>query len=236
MAKPDSITPSLLPELGPEAIEAGRLLFARPCDFYWGANSLDLLPEARLPEVAFAGRSNVGKSSLVNALTGRKTLARTSNTPGRTQQLNFFDLGGRLALVDMPGYGYAKESKTKIAAWNEVVRGYLKGRVPLRRVLVLVDSRHGLKPNDAETMEMLDRAAVAYQIVLTKADKIKPPELERTVAATAAALKKRIAAHPEVAVTSSEKGWGIAELRASLVPLAEPEAPRADPADAADRA
>ncbi len=220
MGKPESITPSLLPQAGPEAIEEGRLLFARPCDFYWGANALDQIPEPRLPEIAFAGRSNVGKSSLVNALTGRKTLARTSNTPGRTQQLNFFDLGGRLALVDMPGYGYAKESKEKIAAWNKVVQAYLKGRVILRRALVLVDGRHGIKPNDLETMEMLDRAAVPYQIVLTKADKIKPAELARTVEATAKALKKHTAAHPEVAVTSSEKGWGIAELRASLVPLA----------------
>ncbi|NYZ15871.1 YihA family ribosome biogenesis GTP-binding protein [Azospirillum sp. RWY-5-1] len=214
-------TPSLTRNLSDEQIEAGRLLFARPCDFVWGAATAGDLPEATLPEVAFAGRSNVGKSSLVNALTGRKTLARTSNTPGRTQQLNFFELGGRLRLVDMPGYGYAQESKEKVEAWTDMVRRFLRGRVTLRRALVLVDSRHGLKPNDLEIMTMLDQSAVPYLIVLTKADKVKPPALAETERKTAAALKKHPAAFPEVHTTSSETGSGIPELRASLAALAE---------------
>ncbi len=201
-------------------LEAGRLLFAKECDFVWGADALNQLPEADLPEVAFAGRSNVGKSSLVNALTGRKTLARTSNTPGRTQQLNFFNLGNRLKLVDMPGYGYAKESKEKVEAWNDMVRRFLRGRVTLRRALVLVDSRHGLKPNDDEIMVMLDKAAVPYVVVLTKVDKVKPNELDSVRRATEAALKKHPAAFPDIHATSSEKGIGIAELRASLALLA----------------
>lgn len=214
-------TPSLTRNLSDEQIEAGRLLFARACDFVWGAATAGDLPEATLPEVAFAGRSNVGKSSLVNALTGRKTLARTSNTPGRTQQLNFFDLGGRLRLVDMPGYGYAQESKEKVEAWTDMVRRFLRGRVTLRRALVLVDSRHGLKPNDLEIMTMLDQSAVPYLIVLTKADKVKPPALAEVESKTAAALKKHPAAFPEVHTTSSETGLGIPELRASLAALAE---------------
>ncbi|MCW2247310.1 GTP-binding protein [Azospirillum fermentarium] len=213
--------PSLTATLSAEEIEAGRLLFAQACDFVWGADRLDQLPEARLPEIAFAGRSNVGKSSLINALTGRKTLARTSNTPGRTQQLNFFDLGRRLLLVDMPGYGYAKESKEKVEAWNDMVRRFLKGRVTLRRAFVLVDARHGLKPNDDEIMKMLDQAAVMYQVVLTKADKVKPPALVTVKAATEKALKKHPAAFPEVHVTSSENGTGIAELRAVMAQMAE---------------
>ena len=222
MAKPTDIVASLQPFAEAEGLEAGRLLFARPCEFFWGASSQEQLPEARLPEVAFWGRSNVGKSSLVNALTGRKTLARTSNTPGRTQQINFFDLGGRLALVDLPGYGYAKESKTKVAAWNELVRDYLRGRVELRRALVLIDSRHGLKPIDLEMMGMLDRAAVPYQVVLTKGDKVKPTGLAKIRELTAGGLRKHTAAHPEGAITSAEKGWGIPELRASLATLAAP--------------
>ncbi|KAA0591778.1 YihA family ribosome biogenesis GTP-binding protein [Azospirillum lipoferum] len=202
------------------ALEAGRLLFAKECDFVWGANALNQLPEADLPEVAFAGRSNVGKSSLVNALTGRKTLARTSNTPGRTQQLNFFNLGNRLKLVDMPGYGYAKESKEKVEAWNDMVRRFLRGRVTLRRALVLIDSRHGMKPHDHEIMEMLDRTAVPYVVVLTKADKVKAADLDRIRRDTQVGLKKHPAAFPDIHVTSSEKGTGIAELRASLAALA----------------
>lgn len=214
------IRPSLVPDADPDAVEKGRLLFAQSCDFVWGTSQLSELPEATLPELAFAGRSNVGKSSLVNALTGRRTLARTSNTPGRTQQLNFFDLGGRLILVDMPGYGYARESKAKVEAWTALVRSYLKGRVTLRRVCLLIDSRHGVKPNDDETMRMLDQAAVPYQVVLTKADKVKSQDLDAVVEATAAALRKHPGAHPEVAVTSAEKGTGIAELRASIAALA----------------
>jgi GTP-binding protein len=213
------ITPTLLPGTDADAVEAGRLLFAQSCDFFWGAASLSDLPEAKLPEVAFAGRSNVGKSSLLNALTGRKTLARISNTPGRTQQLNFFNLGDRLVLVDMPGYGYAKESKSKVEAWTELVRSYLKGRVTLRRVCLLIDGRHGLKPNDVETMKILDQAAVPYQVVLTKADKPKPAELDAVLRATSAGLKKHPGAHPEVVVTSSETGAGIPGLRASLAAL-----------------
>ncbi|MGQ9365634.1 ribosome biogenesis GTP-binding protein YihA/YsxC [Azospirillum sp. ST 5-10] len=213
--------PTLTGGLDAAELEAGRLLFAQPCDFVWGAAVVDQLPEATLPEVAFAGRSNVGKSSLINALTGRKTLARTSNTPGRTQQLNFFNLGGRLQLVDMPGYGYAKESKEKVAAWTDLVRRFLRGRVTLRRACVLIDARHGLKPNDSEIMTMLDQAAVPYQVVLTKADKVKPAALAAVQARTLADLKKHPAAFPEVHPTSSETGAGIAELRAALARLAE---------------
>lgn len=217
---PTPNTPSIVSGFDEAALEAGRLLFAKECDFVWGANALNQLPEADLPEVAFAGRSNVGKSSLVNALTGRKTLARTSNTPGRTQQLNFFNLGNRLKLVDMPGYGYAKESKEKVEAWNDMVRRFLRGRVTMRRALVLIDSRHGLKPNDHEIMEMLDCTAVPYVVVLTKADKVKPAELDKIRRDTALGLKKHPAAFPDIHVTSSEKGTGIAELRASLAALA----------------
>ena len=161
----------------PAALEAGRLLFARECEFYNGSTKLETLPEAILPEVAFAGRSNVGKSSLVNVLTGRNTLARTSNTPGRTQQLNFFSLADRLTLVDMPGYGYAEAPKTEIARWTRLVDTYLRGRPSLRRVLLLIDARHGVKKTDEPVMKMLDEAAVSYQLVLTKADKLKPAEL-----------------------------------------------------------
>jgi GTP-binding protein len=210
---------SLTRGLTAEALEAGRLLFARDCDFVWGTAEIDQFPDAELPEVAFSGRSNVGKSSLLNALTGRKTLARTSSTPGRTQQLNFFNLGARLMLVDMPGYGYAKESKEKVAAWHELIRRFLRGRPTLRRALVLVDSRHGLKPNDEEIMTMLDQSAVPYQIVLTKVD--KAAGLDALVRRTEAALKKHPAAFPEVHATSSETGAGIAELRASLAALAD---------------
>jgi len=217
------IVPKLLPDAADgDAIEAGRLLFAGSCDFVWGAQTLSDLPEAGLPEVCFAGRSNVGKSSLVNALTGRRALARISNTPGRTQQLNFFDLGGRLRLVDMPGYGYAEVPKTMREAWTEVVKGFLRGRVVLKRALVLVDSRHGLKPVDQETMRLMDGAGVPYQVVLTKADKPKAGALAKVVEETAKALVKHPAAHPEVAVTSAETGRGIPELRAAVAALAEP--------------
>ena len=207
---------------GAEAVEAGRVLFAQDCRFVIAVAGLNQLPPGTLPEVAFAGRSNVGKSSLVNALTGRTTLARTSNTPGRTQQLIFFDLGGRLMLVDLPGYGYAKVSKSVVEAWNRLLRAYLKGRVGLRRALVLVDSRHGLKPSDREVMTLLDDAAVPYQVVLTKVDKITQPAMTATVAETEAVLKRHPAAYPAVRTTSARSGLGIAELRAELAKLAAP--------------
>jgi GTP-binding protein len=216
------ITPRLLPDADDAAaLEAGRHLFAQPCDFIFATGSLDMLPEAGLPEICFAGRSNVGKSSLINALTGRRTLARTSNTPGRTQQLIFFDLGARLRLVDMPGYGYAEVPKEVREAWTAVIKGFLRGRVPLKRALVLVDARHGLKDSDKEMMKLLDGSGVAFQMVLTKADKLKPPALRRALEETAKALVKHPAAHPEVVVTSSETGAGIPELRASLAALAD---------------
>ncbi|MFP6731769.1 MAG: ribosome biogenesis GTP-binding protein YihA/YsxC [Alphaproteobacteria bacterium] len=203
------------------AIEAGRKLFTQACNFVAGAATQDRLPPAGLTEIAFAGRSNVGKSSLINALVGQNSLARTSRTPGRTQQINFFDLGGRLMVVDLPGYGYARASKSDIAAWTGLVNSYLKGRVTLRRVMLLIDARHGLKPPDRDVMSMLDDAAVVYQIILTKADKTKPAALEATVAALAAELLRHPAAHPEVATTSALGGLGIAETRASIAELAE---------------
>jgi len=206
-------------------LEAGRLLFAQDCRFVWGATEETALPPGDLPEVAFAGRSNVGKSSLVNALTGRKTLANVSRTPGRTQQLNFFDLGGRLRLVDLPGYGYAKVAKSKVAAWSGLIRRYLKGRPTLVRVLVLIDARHGLKDVDLETLAGLDEAAQSYQVVLTKADLVKPAELAALVARVAQAVAGYRAAHPEVLLTSAATGQGIERLRALLAALALP-APR----------
>ena len=204
-----------------EAIETGRRLFTQACNFVAGAATADRLPPAGLVEVAFAGRSNVGKSSLINALVGQNSLARTSRTPGRTRQINFFDLGGRLMVVDLPGYGYARASKSEIASWTSLVDGYLKGRVSLRRVMLLIDARHGLKPPDRDIMTMLDDAAVVYQIILTKADKTKPAALDATKAATADELKRHGAAHPVVAVTSAHDGGGIADVRASIAALAE---------------
>lgn len=202
-----------------QALEFGRWLFAQDCRFVFGATNEAALPPGGLPEVAFAGRSNVGKSSLVNALTGRKTLANVSRTPGRTQQLNFFDLGGRLLLVDLPGYGYAKVSKSSVASWQRLIERYLKGRSVLRRVLVLVDARHGLKDVDRGVMEGLDEAAQSYQVVLTKADLAKPAEQEARLAEVAAALAKRRAAHPVVHLTSAATGQGIEGLRAELAAL-----------------
>ncbi len=201
-------------------IEKGRLLFAGPCDFVAGAMKAEMLPAPGLPEIAFAGRSNVGKSSLVNALTGRKTLARVSNTPGRTQQLNFFDLGGKLMLVDLPGYGYSQAGKQVAADWTNLAIDFLKGRPNLRRVLLLVDGRHGLKDSDLEIMEIFDASAVVYQVVLTKADKVKPEEAAARLAETQAKMSRRVAAHPVVLLTSSEKSIGIVELRAELAALA----------------
>ncbi len=201
----------------PEAeIEAARKLFAGPCDFMRGISTLDHLPSAALPEIAFAGRSNVGKSSLLNALTGRKTLARTSNTPGRTQQLNFFDLGGRLCLVDMPGYGYAKVSKTERDEWTKLIHGYLRGRATLRCVFILIDSRHGIKDSDLELMKMLDGTAVSYRVILTKSDKSSWEEIEKISAQIVEKLKKQAAAYPGIHVTSAERGFGVPELRAVL--------------------
>ncbi len=204
------------PEFAAAEIEAARVLFAAECRFVWAAATVDQLPPLGLPEVAFAGRSNVGKSSLVNALTGRKTLARTSNTPGRTQELIFFDLGGRLQLVDLPGYGYAKVSKSKVQLWTDTLFAYLRGRTSLQRVNLLIDSRHGLKDSDLQAMDLFDRAALSYQVVLTKADKPKPGELAAVMEETAAVLAKRPAAHPVIRPTSSLSGTGIPELRAEL--------------------
>ena len=206
-----------------EALEAGRLLFARECTFVMGVARIDDLPADDLPEIAFAGRSNVGKSSLINALTGRKTLARTSNTPGRTQQLNFFDLGGRLTIVDLPGYGYAKAPKGEVDRWNRLIRKYLKGRVGLRRLCVLIDARHGLKMSDRQVMDLLAEAAVAYQIVLTKTDKVKAADLVKRRAEIAVEIAKRAAASPVIMETSAVKGRGIPELRAALTELASSE-------------
>ncbi len=204
-----------------EAQEAGRRLFAGPCDFIAGAASLGSIPADALPEIAFAGRSNVGKSSLVNALTGRTTLARVSHTPGRTRQLNFFALGRRLMLVDLPGYGYADAGKREIEGWTRLTQLYLKGRASLRRVLLLVDARHGLKPADEPLMDTLDEAAVSYQIALTKSDKVKPRQLAAQLEALAASLKTHAAAHPTIHVTSAHEGTGIAELRAVLAALVQ---------------
>lgn len=207
------------------ALEQGRLFFARPWTFLLSVADLRGLPDFSGLEVAFAGRSNVGKSSLINALTGTKGLARTSNTPGRTQHLNYFLPGelesAPLAIVDMPGYGYAKAPKGLVEQWTDLVMRYLRGRPNLRRVYVLIDSRHGLKQNDLDVLGMLDKTAVSYQIILTKADKIKPPALRHLQDEVLGLLKTRPAAYPEVIATSSEKGVGIAELRAVIAALRE---------------
>jgi GTP-binding protein len=202
--------------------ERARKLFAGPIQFLKSAPELRFLPDPVAPEIAFAGRSNVGKSSLLNALTNRKSLARTSNTPGRTQELNFFDVGEpvQIRLVDMPGYGFAEAPKDLVRRWRFLVNDYLRGRAVLKRALVLVDSRHGLKPVDEDVMKMLDDAAVSYHLVLTKGDKVKPTALEAVLEATRAQAAKHPAAHPDILVTSSETGSGIAELRTAVLEAA----------------
>ena len=204
----------------PEEIEAARKLFAGPCEFVAGAASLESLIAISLPEVAFAGRSNVGKSSLVNALTGRRALARTSSSPGHTRQINFFDLGGRMMLVDLPGYGYAEAPKNEIRRWTASLRGYLRSRTTLCRVCLLVDSRHGIKEIDHPLMRMLDESGVSYQVVLTKTDKAEAGGLALIAERTAAELATHTAAHPEIHLTSALKRYGIAALRATLGSLA----------------
>lgn len=203
-----------------EDLEHGRWLFAQECNFLTAATRVDALPPPDLPEIAFAGRSNVGKSSLVNALTGRKTLARTSTTPGRTRELIFFDLGGRLRLVDLPGYGYARAPRHAVEAWTQLIEDYLRGRSNLRRALVLLDARAGLKESDEAALALLDQAGVATQTVITKADKARAVEMERTVAAVSAALGAHPAVAPACITTSARKGAGIPELRAALAALA----------------
>lgn len=201
-------------------LEEGRKLFSRPVTFMLGAVSLDGLPPPDLPEICFAGRSNVGKSSLINALTGQKSLARTSDTPGRTQEVNYFSADDRILMADLPGYGFARAPKDKVARWTRLVMSYLRGRPNLRRVLLLVDSRHGIKENDREVMDMLDSSAVNYQVVLTKIDKLKEAEREDVLARTREELTKHVAAHPDVLLTSSAKASGLDELRAEIARIA----------------
>ncbi|OEJ69249.1 ribosome biogenesis GTP-binding protein YihA/YsxC [Magnetovibrio blakemorei] len=208
-----------LDDFSPEELEVGRIMFAGECTFMLGAAGLGQIPDTDLPEIAFAGRSNVGKSSLVNALTGRKAVARTSHTPGRTQQVNFFDLGAKLIIADLPGYGFAKAPKDQVAKWTRLVNAYLKGRQQLRRVLVLIDARHGIKDVDRGIMKMLDGAAVSYQVVLTKTDKITAGQLEQLMAEIRIELAGHVAAHPIIRCTSSAKKIGIEDLRAELARL-----------------
>ena len=209
-----------------EAVEAGRKLFARECRFVAGAADEAALPQASLPEIAFIGRSNVGKSSLINALTGRRMLARTSNTPGRTRQINFFALDDRLMLVDLPGYGYAEASKSAVKAWTRLMQHYLRARASLRRVCLLIDARHGVKEADRPLMALCDAAGLSYQVVLTKIDKLGPEARSEAGAAVAAELARHAAAHPEIHATSAEKRLGIAALRATRAGFAEVALPQ----------
>jgi GTP-binding protein len=208
-------------EIAADDIEAARKLFAGPCDFVWGATSAENLPPQDLNEIAFVGRSNAGKSSLVNALTGRKSLARVSQTPGATRQINFFNLAGRLMLVDLPGYGFAKRSKSESDSWQEMIFAYLRRRSRLRRVALLIDSRRGVLESDSQVMELLDRAAVSYALVLTKADELKPTGHAGALEAAATQAAKHTAALAEVQLTSAFTGQGIPELRGHLAALAQ---------------
>lgn len=211
-----SFTPE---DFTPEQLDAAKVLFRQDCTFVLGVAKLEQLPLSDLPEVAFAGRSNVGKSSIINAVTGRKGLAKTSNTPGRTQQLNYFNLDGKLHIVDLPGYGYAQAPEAEVKKWQAMIMAYLQGRVNLKRVMVLIDSRHGIKSVDREIMDMLDKAAVTYQLVLTKTDKISAKELEKVLTDTQAEVSKHAAAYVRVLATSSEKNRGLEELRAEIAGL-----------------
>ena len=199
-----------------EQLEEANKLFRKKCDFIIGVAKLEQLPDSDLPEIAFSGRSNVGKSSIINALFYQKKLAKTSNTPGRTQQLNYFKLDDRLYLVDLPGYGFAKAPENTVKNWQRLIMTYLQGRVSLKRVFLLIDSRHGIKKVDSDIMEMLDKAAVTYQIVLTKIDKISPKELSDVVAKTKEEIKKHAAAYPRILTTSSEKNIGLENLRTEI--------------------
>ncbi|MBU2935120.1 MULTISPECIES: ribosome biogenesis GTP-binding protein YihA/YsxC [Pacificibacter] len=201
------------------ALEKGRLLFSGETDFVKGVVAMDGMPPDDRIEICFAGRSNVGKSTLINALTGRKALARASNTPGRTQEINFFTCADSHYVVDLPGYGFAKAPKDTVAKWQRLLKAYLSGRATLRRAFVLIDSRHGVKAVDEEIMSLLDRSAVTFQVVMTKADKVKDAEREKNLAQTREAVSKHPAAYPELIVTSSEKGWGIDTLRAVISTL-----------------
>ncbi len=209
-------------ELSSEELEAGRYLFAQACTFVLGCANLNQIPVDNLPEIAFAGCSNVGKSSLINALVGMRALARTSNTPGRTRQINFFNLADRLMISDLPGYGYARAPKPQVKQWTTLVETYLKGRASLRRSFVLVDARHGIKSSDRNIFRMLDSEAQSYQVVLTKCDKVKASPLSSLIDACHSELAKHGAAHPKIATTSARKGDGIPELRAAIAALARP--------------